>query len=649
MSDALLNFRQPMSEKHEEASDESGGSRSSDADDHDAYCSVTSGNLQDEVDALKHQLSEIEEKLREYQIRSPLLHEEFDNMRSTISSLQESLESEKSKARDLATSLSARTDEYFELVNKQMRAVESTPTAQTDHASRLQLLSSENTELKYRITQLEEELRETKIDDRKHEDSETAIAQVKNQYDIKLKEFMDRARDHAKKIALERDDYRRQSEEKDAILIQFKKEMVDQVTSNQMKDKRIDELQSKSDELLSKLAHIESKSKIDLVSATPICVFHDTMKWILVEVGNEKTWINMDAGFSGWNLENLPHVSISEIEKLNEKLAAKEAEFLEYKNKAQSAILQSRPTGSTTPPVGDMDTVRKLLKAEDDLAKANVTNQKLQKRVHDLETSEADLRKHIDREKTSASRLCKEIEDLTLGLDHAYSDKTRLLSELETSHGVIEDLRKKIRELNTEKAMQELVLDQSQEIETQTVGVSAIASPVVSVTKLAVCDTGSQTVPIVEDPPLQTNRLAPLTLLAAHDSIAIPLRQKIRELTELLEVEKSQHGETKVQLCGVKEELRKIISDRSFIVDSNDATRIEYMRNVGRKFFSLLPPRGGLTDELEQLFPVILSLFQLSNEEVHGLVVQRRQQAGSNNNGTASSSIVNSFSIPKIW
>jgi hypothetical protein len=127
------------------------------------------------------------------------------------------------------------------------------------------------------------------------------------------------------------------------------------------------------------------------------------------------------------------------------------------------------------------------------------------------------------------------------------------------------------------------------------------------------------------------------------------LRQKIRELTELLEVEKSQHGETKVQLCGVKEELRKIISDRSFIVDSNDATRIEYMRNVGRKFFSLLPPRGGLTDELEQLFPVILSLFQLSNEEVHGLVVQRRQQAGSNNNGTASSSIVNSFSIPKIW
>jgi chromosome segregation ATPase len=233
-----------------------------------------------------------------------------------------------------------------------------------------------------------------------------------------------------------------------------------------------------------------------------------------------------------------------------------------------------------------MENIRKLIKAEEEVVKANAMIQRLQKRLSDLEGVEAELKRQVATERTNVSRVMKEKDDISDHVRKLEFEKSQLVNELNDAKGTIEELRKKIRELNTEKAMQQLIADQSPKavIEGGSVQSPRKDAPSPRVTpssliiqdnhdnrsevpahKLDVRDSSSQTLEVSGSSP---SRPTPPSLLATHDSIAIPLRQKIRELTEQLDLEKHEHEQCREQLTVVKDELRRLVSDKSFVVDS---------------------------------------------------------------------------------
>ena len=134
-----------------------------------------------------------------------------------------------------------------------------------------------------------------------------------------------------------------------------------------------------------------------------------------------------------------------------------------------------------------------------------------------------------------------------------------------------------------------------------------------------------------------------------HDSVVLPLRAQIRSLIEDLDAEKHLHDLTKLQLVAVKEALRRVESDTKFASDLTDPTKIEYMRNVGRKFFTLVPLE--VSEEMEQMLPVMLSLFQISPEDIGKMIGDRKKKRTEHAQSSTSSRLVNSFSssIPKLW
>ena len=92
------------------------------------------------------------------------------------------------------------------------------------------------------------------------------------------------------------------------------------------------------------------------------------------------------------------------------------------------------------------------------------------------------------------------------------------------------------------------------------------------------------------------------------------------------------------QLSVVKEELRKVEAEKKLGSDLTDPVKVEYMRNVARRFIAIAPQNS--SDEFEQLIPVILNFFGLEGDEAISLMKDRRRRIS----GSTSSS-----NFPKLW
>jgi hypothetical protein len=610
MPDDLLEFSDTSDKPKTILSRSSNSNTSSAVDDPDVYCSVASGDFEDS-ESLKHQLAVVEAELKaQYAINAQL--------QASIVQTQKS---------------------HQELV----KALQDKNTRVTQDSTDLRI---ENDELKARISDLEKRPSSTS--------SSVDVETVKKQYEAKLKDVMEKARDHAKKIANERDEFRKQSEEKEVKLSQYKQLMTDTKASHESQESEARTLQSEVKKFKSKCENLQLQlSAMEAHYTTPpplnecsiISRFQDKsgIEWIQLDHQQSISWWRSSL-FTRSFIDDHPLLSALEFESLNNAIAAtkselknKVAEFQEYKTRAESLLssnhpLQSPPTTATPP---DMETARKLMKAEEEVAKLTSSIARLNKRISQLEADEKRLRSDLVQKESEVQDQRNESQKYQSRIREVQNEKQKVLAESEAKDATISELRTKIRQLNSEKAVESLVVVQppSDPSPKTLVAPTPFGKPAILVSNMS-----TQTIEDVAPPIAATNAST-----SYHDSVVLPLRGQIRSLIDDLESEKHQHELTKEQLFVVKEALRKVESDRTFSTDLTDATKIEYMRNVGRKFVSLVPIE--VSEELEQILPVMLSLFQLSPDEVTRLITRRREQIQS-----SSSRLLNSLSsIPKLW
>ena len=622
MPDDLLDFSDTSSSKQKGSSRSSVDHNPSHLDDPDVYCSVASGDFEDS-ESLKQQLLVVEAELKAQVDRNLALTQSLDRSRSAQKDMEKDFEAEKSRLVSVSDALRS------EIEDLKSRIPDRNSTEPSEHT----------------------------------QDSDS----VKKQFDMKLKDVMEKAREHAKKIATERDDFRKQAEEKEAKLIQFKQLMNEAKASLESKDSDIREVRIEADKWRSKCenlnlqlsnmeSHYTTPPEVNDSSSIRLRVMDDEEnEWILVESSVEKSWWRRTA-FGDLHtalLESVPLLSMAEIGKLKHiqdtmksELVKKCSEFDEYKKRAESLLTSSHsamsepPSSTITPP--DMDSVRKLMKAEEEVSKLSANVTKLGKRIAQLEATEKTLRTELDEKDALWETAKRDKEEILRRVKEIEIEKQKLSLELQTRDKTITDLRAKIRDLNAEKAVESLVVapfPQSPS-KSSSSAKSAAAAPAVPISKPppVFINMSSQTI----DQPVTVNVSGNLQASTSyHDSVVIPLRTQIRTLIEDIESEKHQHDLTKQQLNLVKEELRKVESDRSFVCDLSDSTKVEYMRNVGRKFFLLMPHH--VSEELEQMLPVMLSLFQISPEEISRLLAERRR------NRPDPPGLMNSISIPKLW
>jgi hypothetical protein len=91
-----------------------------------------------------------------------------------------------------------------------------------------------------------------------------------------------------------------------------------------------------------------------------------------------------------------------------------------------------------------------------------------------------------------------------------------------------------------------------------------------------------------------------------------------------LETEREDHLKTVERLNQVREELCNREAEKKLSADLTDSVKVEYMRNVARRFVQLAPWVQG-SDEFEQLVPVILNFFGLDGPEAIRLMKERRK------------------------
>ena len=601
MPDDLLEFSDTSDKIKSGPSRSSNSNTSSHVDDPDVYCSVASGDFEDS-ESLKQQLAVVEAELKAQFTINSKLQDSVVHMQKGHQELVKALQDKNTRIAQDSTDI-----------------------------------RTENDELKGRIADLE--LRQ------RSPSASQEIETVKKQYDAKLKDVMEKARDHAKKIANERDEFRKQSEEKEVKLSQHIQVMADAKTSSEYKEVEVQtlkdelkKLKNKCDNLQLQLSSMESHYTTPprLEECTILSRFQDKSGtvWIQLDHKQSVSWWNSSL-FPQTLTENSPLLSALEFESLRKSIATtklelqkKVSEFEEYKNRAESLLSDPHQSAATPP---DMDTVRKLMKAEEEVVKLNSNITRLNKRVSHLEAEEKRFRAELEFRDSQLGDHRQEYALLESRMRDVEYEKQKMVAEQTTKEAVIADLRGKIRQLNSEKAVESLVIPPPNLSPKNSVPLpAAVIKPPILTSNMS-----TQTIEDVLSLPVVSNT-------SYHDSVVSPLRSQIRSLIEELEAEKHQHDLTKEQLAVVKEAFRKVESDNAFSSDMTDSTKIEYMRNVGRKFVSLVPIE--VTEELEQILPVMLSLFQLSPDEVTRLI--RKRQA----NHSTSSRLMNSLtSIPKLW
>jgi hypothetical protein len=435
---------------------------------------------------------------------------------------------------------------------------------------------------------------------------------VKRQYEAKLKDVMDKARDHARKIAGERDEFRRQLLDRDKEVAKLTKRIQANASVATAGTVQNLELRLQSMEKYYTVPPVEFMSD-------PLCVVDEQgVQWtLLTETSagsseHRRSWWKRELVDQPSAFENSPTLSLSslkhmttELQKLRRELTFKSAEFDEYKSKAQS-LLVKKQSDELYLPHEDLTHVSRVMELEGNITKLTSRITALEARNSELEKNEKSLKSQVKNQSTELSTLSEQLNCMR-------AENDSLADAVQNARTVVPDLAPPLSPSSSPVSPYSTL--------------SADSPPMEPPSTFHIA---TQTDTIVRSESIKTSPSLPAT---SHDAVVIPLRQQIRDLLDELESEKRFHALTQNQLDVVKEEFRKLSGEYQLGADLVDPVKVEYMRNVGRKFISLIPKQG---DEFENLLSVVLPFFQISSEEISRILEERRVTGSS------------SFSI-KLW
>lgn len=489
----------------------------------------------------------------------------------------------------------------------------------------------------------------------------------KKQYEAKLKDVMEKARDHAKKLAQERDELRKQVELRDSKLSEYKQVANMASTELQAKDstisdqeKRILEYKNLSEKLQQQIIAVETHYTTPPsgdVNASLSVVDPNGVEWLLV---GDRWWRkHLLSGIStvGSTLSTEALRSLeNEVARLARLIEIQEKEFHGYKSKAEK-ILQDRmigaPTDKLPDPENGIQLSRKIIQLEEEKYNLSSQIESQRKQILTLQQSEKNLVAQIAAVKAEVTKLVEPVDRMEAQIIELKNDKRILGEKLASSRASVADLTKQLEETRLSFAA------------SRNVGYTEDTAPVTASEQTekyhprrsesaftqtdflpGILFRADQTPTGTPLPETERSRSASLVLRNSdlvseqHDAVAIPLRQQIRELIFDLENEKHEHRMTITQLQVIKEEMRKLEAERKLGADLTDPVKVEYMRNVARKFISIAPVNS--SDEYEQLIPVILNFFGLEGDEAVSLMKERRKRV-------QESSSTSTISFPKLW
>ena len=441
---------------------------------------------------------------------------------------------------------------------------------------------------------------------------------LKKQYESKLKDVMEKAREHARKIAGERDEQKRLNDEKEGKLLQLKQQLQAVTLALETKTPEIRELHAEVERKSSAMTNLE----LQLAAMEQ----HYTQPEADVEgVASFEEWVlakSKSTGQSRWWRksvlpENMPvgaTLDAEQMSRLTLELASVRKEFGEYKKKVE-LVLAERKEEPRLPENG-IETARKLMKQDEALAAANTSISRLAKQVSELQLVEKGLEGRLASASCEVVKLKEQGVGLELKLGESQAESSRLSAALTAGAKEFEDLK---TQLDLARAQSVATIPSSQTASTQT---DEVVSDVVKPEPLLVRKVSPQASHTSPSQPSHTPHASPHAPTHTYlDQIAIPLRAQIRQLVSDVETEQQAHRLTQTQLSVVKGELRRVEAETRMAAHLADPLRMEYMRNVARRFAVLLP----ITDdsELEKLVPVVLSFFQIPAEETASLLAQR--------------------------
>ena len=480
---------------------------------------------------------------------------------------------------------------------------------------------------------------------------------LKKQYDSKLKDVMEKARDHAKKIATERDELRRVNDEKDAKLLQQKQLIAAANVELEENEGRVRELDrslviekqavEKLQQQMHSMENHYTKPPLGQLEASLSVLDTSGTEWLLVE---DRWWkrsallnsiVSVKASLSSKELGSLQN----QISQLNGALGKSRRDLDQYKKKVDQVLREKSGTPAPVDSDSGLETTKRVMKLEEELNHHISTISSLKKQIVVLQGHEKNLLAQLASVNAENSRLGEPADKMEARLSSLQSENRMLTDKLIVARATIAELTRDLEESRSVVAVQP-----NAPLVTEVADSQAHEAEPDSQIQLISISTQTDLLPAIlrSDPSVSVSANAraspsqaptrPDSVNAQHDAVAIPLRQQIRDLILELESEKHEHGMTISQLSVVKEELRKVEAEKKLGSDLTDPVKVEYMRNVARRFIAIAPQNS--SDEFEQLIPVILNFFGLEGDEAISLMKERRRRIS----GSTSSS-----NFPKLW
>ena len=480
---------------------------------------------------------------------------------------------------------------------------------------------------------------------------------LKKQYDSKLKDVMEKARDHAKKIATERDELRRVNDEKDAKLLQQKQLIAAANVELEENEGRVRELDrslviekqavEKLQQQMHSMENHYTKPPLGQLEASLSVLDTSGTEWLLVE---DRWWkrsallnsiVSVKASLSSKELGSLQN----QISQLNGALGKSRRDLDQYKKKVDQVLREKSGTPAPVDSDSGLETTKRVMKLEEELNHHISTISSLKKQIVVLQGHEKNLLAQLASVNAENSRLGEPADKMEARLSSLQSENRMLTDKLIVARATIAELTRDLEESRSVVAVQP-----NAPLVTEVADSQAHEAEPDSQIQLISISTQTDLLPAIlrSDPSVSVSANAraspsqaptrPDSVNAQHDAVAIPLRQQIRDLILELESEKHEHGMTISQLSVVKEELRKVEAEKKLGSDLTDPVKVEYMRNVARRFIAIAPQSS--SDEFEQLIPVILNFFGLEGDEAISLMKERRRRIS----GSTSSS-----NFPKLW
>jgi hypothetical protein len=321
----------------------------------------------------------------------------------------------------------------------------------------------------------------------------------------------------------------------------------------------------------------------------------------------------------------------AEMREMESQLHARALEFQEYRKKVEIVLNERTTPIFPDSEIGLRDTKR-IMKLEEDLAQSLVCNESLKKRISELQTVENKLVRELNSAKAERRSGLGPLKEMESALKVSESEKTALIEKLTFSKSQVTELSKQL-EIARAAAYSSAAKFVPQETD------SSASTPPNQISQLTRRSLSVQTDSLGSifrsfskdlSPAMAERPAAPLipSHNVQHDFVAIPLRNQIRQLMEDLETERVNHAETIEALRKVEEELQNREAEKKLASDLSDPVKVEYMRNVARRFVALAPLVKG-SDEFEQLVPVILNFFGLEGTEAIKLMKERKKHASS--------------------